>query len=341
MSYTQIKQDVLKTLGYFWLRLFQNTQFVESFTKTLSIHLADLERISDELPTYSARTEMPVFDDQEMHLFRFREADLDRAAHHFGDAELVYGDSGVVYGQQLQQLERWSYPIDVSLNPTYLAGGFAAGNVWQRGIDYTIANGRIIFRQDPLTLAIAKFPKAGIDGTTTFEFLLWGFKTERDYQAVKDFYGVVAGVAAESSEVYQQAVNIAWDLRTLGASIENIKRLFSLAAQVDYVDQAGTIEDIFPEGDRICVQTENSIFTAPIGTLVLVPVGTVLAVGDVIFDAFAIRQSTEDVDFADFEALLLGSGFLGLNYQSALLIPNATVTVSKHHGSGWTYVEYE
>ena len=152
---------------------------------------------------------------------------------------------------------------------------------------------------------------------------------------------MVAGVAAASSKVYKEAVNIAWDLRTEGASVQNIKRLLSLASDVDYVGQAGQIEDIFPEGDRICVQTENALYTAPIGTEVLFPIGSSLSIGEVIFDTFILRQSSEDVDFTDFEALLLDFGFLGLNYSSSLLIPNATVTVSKRHGSGWTYVEHE
>ena len=342
MSYTQINQDILKTLGYFWLRIFENAEYVESFSRTLAIHLSDLERVSAALPEYMARGELPVFDDQELHLFRFQEAALDRDAHKYGDG-LEYGTPGAIFGQQLQLLDRWSYPIAVDLSPAYLASDFSAeGEIWQRDIDYTVADGRIVFREDPLLLSqVVKLPQLAADGTTTFDFFLWGFKTDRDYQAVKDFYGVVAGVAAASSKVYKEAVNIAWDLRTEGASVQNIKRLLSLASDVDYVGQAGQIEDIFPEGDRICVQTENALYTAPIGTEVLFPIGSSLSIGEVIFDTFILRQSSEDVDFTDFEALLLDFGFLGLNYSSSLLIPNATVTVSKRHGSGWTYVEHE
>jgi hypothetical protein len=343
MSYSTTKQDVLKTLGYFWLRVFKNAEYIDSFTKTLSIHLTDLERVSEELPEYLSRAEIPVFDVQEVHLFQFDEADLLTDAHVFGESGLVYGEPGVTYGQQLVELEEWSYAIDPDLSPAYLAVGlFEDVEIWQRDVDYRVENGRIVFREDPLQQPrIAKVPRQVAGGGTVFEFFMWGFKTERDFQAVKDFYGVIAGVAADSSEVYKEAVNIAWDLRTIGASVGNIKRLLSLASGVDYVDQAGTVEDIFPEGDKICIQTENAVYTAPVETTVLVSIGSQLSVGEIVFDAFAIRQSFEEVDFEDFEALLLDSGFLGLDYDSSLLISNAAVTVSKRHGSGWTYVEHE
>lgn len=343
MSYVDVKLDVLKTLGYFWSRLFRNAEYVDSFSKTLAIHLADLERVSEELPEYLSRTEIPVFDVQEIHLFQFNEQDLDTDAHKYGEENLEFGDARVTYGQQLTRLEEWSYPIDSTLSPAYLSIGlFENVEIWQRGIDYRVENGRIIFREDPLQVAgISKAPQYDATSGTSFVFFMWGFKTERDFQAVKDFYGVVAGVAAANSEVYKQAVNIAWDLRTLGASTENIKRLLSLASGVDYVDRVGTVKDIFPEGDKICIQTEDVVYTAPVGTQVSVQIGDTLSVGELIFDAFAIRQSFEEVDFEDFEALSLDSGFLGINYLSSLLIPNATVTVSKRHGSGWTYVEHE
>lgn len=340
MSYAEIRQNILKTLGYFWTRIFQNADYIDGLSKALAIHLTDLEAAAEELPEHMSRLEIPSFGSRQLYLFRFSEADLEYTANHYGDG-LAYG-TDALYGQSLRTLEQWKYPCDATLAPMYLTAGFTSTTVWQKDIDYTLEDGYIVFRQDPLQLTdVVKLAQQQDSGEVLFDFFLWGFSVSEDYRAVKDFYGVLAGITGDSSEVYRQAVNIAWNLRTQGATTENIERLLALATGVDYVEQAGTVQDIFAEADRICVETENAVYTAPLETQVLTAVGRAVAVGELIFNSFTIRHSHEDVDFVDFEALLLNSGFLGCNYGSSLLIPNAEVNVLKRHRPGWSYVTAE
>lgn len=342
MSYSDIRQDVLTTMGFFWSRLFQNAGFVEAFTKVLSIHLADLERMTEELPAYLSREDIPVFDEQEVHLFEFNEENLEQQVYDYGASGLTYDDAGLLFGQEFSGEPVWAYPITQALSPMYLASDITDdAMIWNRGIDYVVQDGHVIFRTDPLDLdGVARRAVLTEDGKSVFKFFMWGYKTQRDYNAVQDIYGAVAGVAANSSDVYKKAVNIAWDLRTEGASVQNINRVFALAADVDYVEQAGQVEDIFPEGDRICVLTENAVYTAPIGTETVVSVGAQIEVGERIFDAFSIEHSSETISFSYFEALLLDPGFLGMDYSTPLLIPNTMVTVEKIHDPDWTYVEH-
>lgn len=337
MSYSQTLDKFRQALGVFWLEIFTDANWVAGWTKAMGVPFWNLDRMAADLPNYSSRYHVPLKDVEDVRIFIFSEADQDLAAHHYGDG-LKYGD-GAAYGQLNPSI--YNYAIDPGLSPLFLAPTvFAPTAVWQRDIDYTIANGRIIFKRNPMNLpGVTMVPTGGMNGTI-LRFLLWGFQTEKDLSAVQDFFGTVAGVIGPSTAQYQRAVRIAWDLRVDGVSQRNIQRLLCAITDVDYVDAAGTVRAIYVEGDRRCVLTENALYTAPLSVNLVVVHGQSLSAGQPISDAFSVRQGKEEVDFAEFGGLLLEDGLLGPGYRNGIFLENATVPVTRQHGAGWTEAEF-
>jgi hypothetical protein len=333
---TQLK--ISQTLGYFWFKVFTDQSFVEGQVTTLAVEFWELERMLQELPSYQSRYEIPLKDVRDVRLFLFDEATLERVPWRYGDA-LSYGPTAS-FGQQLPSASGWSYAIEQDQLPNFLSVSVQGrSRVLIRNVDYTVAEGRITFKENPLELAgVRTLPVAGEDEPQLM-FLLWGFQVERDLRAVQEFFGVLAGVVADSTRKYQAAVNLAWDLRVDGASKRNTDRVLCFISDTDYVEQAGQVTDIFVEGDRWCVATENAVYTAPLGATVQTVKGASLQQGERIFDSYEVRYEKEEVDFEAFGGLLLDGGLLGPGYRSGIFIGNEVVPVTKVHDPKWTYVE--
>lgn len=341
MHIIELKAKLLEVLGYFWLRLFNNETFVDAYTDALAVNFDFLETLVNELPEYQSRYTIPLKEIKNVYIFVFDENDLDTNAYHYGDGSLYGGTA--IYGKTLTALSEYVYPIATDLIPPYLSVSVLGDElVLQSGVDYEISEGKITFKNDPLTLAnVVKRPLVNEDGELKYQFMLWSFQTEYDVYALRDFFGAVAGVCGESTQQYKDAVNLAWDLRVDGASKENILRVLSLAAGVDFVDQAGTVIDIYMEGDKVCVRTETAVYTAPININVLVSIGTSIEIGEIIFDAYSIRFGKEDVDFNDFGGLSLDDDFLERTYKETLFISNSQVDLTKRHAPDWSYVQHD
>jgi hypothetical protein len=337
MSFYSTKQDIFEYLGFFWLRVFLDSEFVSGYSSSIAVQFNDLANAFDRLPEYFSRYTIPLLETEDIHVFAFNEADLDRDAYHYGDP-LTYGE-GAQHGQKLVRFNAWKYPFDTSYEPAFLATSYAQpAEILQKDVDYHFEPGYLVFHKDPLELTtLDKFPRSQ-DGVMFFQFTLWGFKVERDIRAVQNYFGIVGGLIGDTSPQYQTAVNVVWDLRVDGASRQNIVRLLAVATDTDYVSQDGTVTDIFVEGNRLCVQTENNVYTAPVGAEATVVTGQSVQRGDSVFDVFVIRQGKEAIDFEEFEGLTLGPGYLGNQYGGSLLFVNDLVPVTREHAPGWTEV---
>jgi hypothetical protein len=338
MSFYSTKQDIFEYLGFFWLRVFLDTDFVSGYSDSLAVQFNDLNNAFDRLPAYFSRYTIPIVELEDIHVFAFNEADLDRDAHHYGDPDLFRGD-GSQYGSKLVRFDAYRFPFDTSYEPAFLATSYAQpAEILQKDVDYYFEPGYIVFKSNPLDLqTVSKFPRAQDTGVF-FQFTLWGFKVERDIKAVQNYFGVIGGLIGDTSEQYKTAVNVVWDLRVEGATRQNITRLFAAATNTDYAEQDGTVTDIFVEGGRLCIQTENAVYSAPEGASAEVVVGQSVSRGDTLFDVFTIKQGKEEIDFEDFEGLTLGPGYLGNQYGGSLLFVNALVPVTREHAPGWTEV---
>lgn len=329
MSFSAERQKVLEMLGFFWTRVFLDSDFVDKYATTIAVQFQDLNEYVELLPDYLSRQLLPVTQVQDSRIFVFNESDLDRDAAKYGDGNHVYGD-GLAYGQQLTVLNEWRYPIEPDYRPSFLAVDLLDPKaILQLDVHYTIRDNVITFQEDPLKLAgLRKYPTV-VDDEIEYGFLLWGFSVHEDVQAVNNFFGIVGGVAGDSSPHLKEAMNIAWDLRTEGASVRNIIRMLSYVTNTDYVSLEGKVLDIYTESDRVCVLTDTAVYTAPLGSQVLPHVvpGLVLQPADMIFDTFVLRTGRDVLDFEDFEGLTLGPGYVSQVAPHGLFFQNTEVPV--------------
>jgi len=262
-----------------------------------------------------------------------------RDAAHYGDEGLTYGPT-VAYGQQLTAFSNWKYPFDTALVPEFLTTGLTEpGTILRRNQDYIFEDGLIVFLRDPLELTgILKRLTSYREQTPMFSFVLWGFQVQDDIDAVCDYFGTVAGICGSGTAVMQEAVNVAWGLRTEGATVRNVKRMLSILTRTEYAKVSGVVRDVYGEGDSICVRTDVDVYTAPADAAVLVNIGDALTAGQLIFDSFAVHEGWGDIEFADFEGVTLDPGFVQ-ETQGPLFFPNQQVDVVKIHDPNWVRVE--
>jgi hypothetical protein len=324
------REEIVRSLGFFWTRVFLGTEFLLGYTSSLAVPFKDLEDAMDNLPDYMSRYKIPLKEKEQNRLFIFDEENLVTDADHYGDPGLVYG-GGKFYGSQLQTFNEFKFSFDDDLEPMFLTTSIIDPEaILQLGVDYTIEDGFLIFKDNPFELqGVEKQFRTDEDENQFLISFLWGFQVEEDIQAVRDYFGILGGVVQrESTALYKRAVNAAWNLKVDGATIVHMVEALSAITDVDFVNQDGTVLAVFEEGDRRVVQTDNAVYTAPLDCQALVVESDQLLRGDIIFDAFKLKSGRDFIDFADFEALALGAGYVDRNYGGSLLFVNDLVDVT-------------
>ena len=335
MSIPSTRDNIITVLGYFWTDVFLDSEFVQAFATSFAVPFEGLNELAFRMADYLNRDEVPALEPHAARIFIFDEEAENRDANRYGEEGLVYGGD-VIYGEQNTSAQNRRFPIDPAFSPKFLTVGITEPSVVLRlGEDYSLDSGNIIFFEDPLAIpGIAKNPKMGEDGSTLFDFFLWGFQVEEDINAVCTFFGTMAGICDVTNKWTEEAVQVAWDLRVHGATAQNLKRVLGILTRTDYVHTAGNVQNVFTEGDRVCVALEEAVYTAPASAAPLVNEGDAVVVGQTIFDAYAIRLGNEDIPFEDFEGLALGPEYLP-SVRGELLFVNDRVPIEKEQHPGW------
>jgi hypothetical protein len=330
-----VKQQVLEILGYFWQHLFLDSEFVEAWATTVAVPLDDLNADFEGLSDYMSRYTIPIKEPKSIRLFVFDEEFEDLNANRYGDEGLEYG-GGAIYGQENTAIDSRRFPINPGYEPRYLATSIDdPGDIMQLGVDYEIDDGWITFIKNPEILpSLQTKAKTGADQQTYLQFLLWGFQVEEDINALCTYFGTMAKVCGPSDPWTKEIVNVAWDLRVSGASVRNVQRVMAVLTHTDYVYTAGKVLDVYTAGDRICVQTDTQVYTAPIEARALVVKGDSITEDQAIFDTFSIHLATEDIPGDDFDGLSLGPGYMPA-LRAPILFPNARVDIDKIRHPGW------
>jgi uncharacterized protein YdcH (DUF465 family) len=332
----RIEQQALReALGYFWSNVFKDQDFLTGLTRSIAFRAQSIYDLENSLIDYMSRKSIPVFREWDSRLFFFDTAEM-------RSARLLYGE-GAIYGSG----EHYYGDLDLNpINPVFPIGEFTPkylttnlldpDNVYQIDIDYRIINDQIVFLKNPLN--DLNVDKVQIYDEETEQlrrtFQLWGFKSSEDIQALCDFYGTVAGVCSDSSDVLKEAINLAWDLRLEAVSDTLLKRTLSLISGVDYVHTGGVILDIYVEGDKVIVQVPDAVYTAPIGCEAIVEEGQTIVEGQEIFDAYSIIFPNQMLPEGMPEGIALGRGYIPA-LENSVLLPNKRVDIFRFKQKDW------
>jgi hypothetical protein len=326
-TFAEAKSDALETLGFFWNRVFLDSEFVDAQATTIAVNLQQLDEFTERMSQYLSRYKVPTKELKRHRLFIFNEANATTRKIQYGDDGLVYG-GGIFYGDDTGE-EVYVYPIDVGFDIEFLAVGISSpSTILRKGIDYNILDNTVHFFKNPTEIpGLTRKITLNTSGTPVFQFLLFGFEVAEDIKAACNYFGTIAGICGESSISLDNAVNIAWDLRVDGATVRNIQRMLALLTGTDYVDQTSVVQEIFEEGDRICVLTDVAVYTAPATASVLKVVGETINEGEFLFNTYSVKGGNELIDFTDFEAFTLGPGLVGEVSPQGLLFENNLVNI--------------
>lgn len=334
MSFKEIKDNIRKALGYYWLEIFADSEFIDNDITTMSVSLEELDQIVEDLPDYLRRDKIPLTERQTYSLVLLKEDNLGETPHRYG-TDIEYAGSGVIYGDSLGADWKFSYPISDDVRFQFLCLHLTEADVvLTRDVDFRFQFGRIFFKKDPAKIpGVMTRPHGVLEGVPLLETILWGINTETDLNAVRDFFGIMADVIGDTSETYKKTVNVIWDLRIEGATDRNLGRLLSLVSDVDYVE-GGVVRDIYNEGDRVCIRTDDKIYTAPTGTDILVEIGDTLTEGQIVFDAYVLHSGKHIIPNEDISALVLDQKYVK-GIKGSLLIPNLRVPIGTKRSGGW------
>jgi hypothetical protein len=338
-TFAEDRQNYRKTLGFFWNKVFLDQDFVEGNVRSFLIKFRDLDDYTEELPDYLSRYLIPLKRTSDIRLFAFDEEERDTYAARYGQGYEYGEDLG--YGDVQPAPVTVRYPIESGFSAKFLSVTLEGDQILELGRDYEIEDDVIIFKQDPCELPGAvKLAQTQSDGSIKFVTFLWGFEVEEDVNALCEFYGILAGVCGETSQILKDAVNLAWDFRVDGASVLNIVRAMSLITDTNYAKEDGIVVDIFTEGNRTIIETDNTLYSAPSEYAPVVDIGQSLALGDILFDAFTVRSSTDELPPAEFEAIVLGAGDIA-GVEHGILLPNSYEEVISQLPPGYQSIRVE
>lgn len=336
---TQAREETIRLLGHFWTQVFLDSDFVDSYATSFPVPMDSLNQAASQMGSYLSRYEIPDTIDTDARIFLFSEAEEDTTANFYGDEGLTYG-GGALYGENTLTTQNRTFPIDKGFSPKFLTVGIQQpGTVLTQGEDFSITADKITFFEDPLKLAgLSVRPKRAADGSTLRDFFLWGFQVQEDINALCSFFGTVAGIYTSTERRSKDAVHVAWDLRVDGATSRNIKRLLGILSDTDYVHTPGEVVDVFEEGNRLCVQSADAVYTAPVSAATTATIGDRLVEGEAIFDTFSAHIGSDRVPFEDFEGLVLDKGFLP-SIPGSLLFVNSRVPIERNTHPGWYTIQ--
>jgi len=334
VSLTKTQEQIQILLGTLWTTEFE-PNFAEAWTLYLASSQETRNRFLDQLKDYTSVDKIPSVTTQAIRTYVFEPSNLTSLAY---NAEHTY-NSGQTYDSVLEA-QVYTATIDPDTVPSYLAPSIRTpAVVWELGVHYSIDAGVITFFSDPSELATPELI-TDEDGVTTSRIKVWGFHNELDLKAVWKLYGSLVQIHGESSELYRQAVQIAWDLKVIGANDFNTNRTLSFLTGADSYTGPGNepVLQIFTEGDHICVVTDAGLYSAPNTHEVAVEVDQVLQKGDQLFLGYTEftyslpAPISGPVEIADGITVLFGG--------QSLYFRNNQVPITKEHRDTWTSVSY-
>jgi hypothetical protein len=340
---TALQDQVFDFLGSFWVEIFQEADLVDGIANGMAISLQALQTRYENLPKQASRKLIPLTEESTLRAFFLSEQDMEVVPHVYGATGLAYGD-GKLYGVPSGTGTAYRFPWNREFTPAFLATGLNAGfTALQKDQEYIIypEEGYIDFMLNPFTIensmVIAEPAREENDKNTYLVLQFLGVDVERDAQVLQDFYGFVADITSDSSsEVYREAVQLAWDLKVWGATEQTLKNILALGTDSGLAPIDGTVDRIFYEDQYVWVLIGETLTSAPASVPPLVEEGQEVEEGDQLFDTFNIQKASQAIELSLYSGLHLPSGFWGGNMDGSIFIPDEFSGVSLETAPGWT-----
>lgn len=329
--------QLLSQLGSFWFNLFEDREMLRVHMRSnahedMQTHLNFLEAVATV-----SRLTVPVFHRENWYLLKVLESESLAIPSVYKADDLVYGSQsgtvsdraegfvqtyagtdkpGIVQARLPDNLARMDFTIqNMVVLPT---------KVWVKGIDYDVDNDRqlIRFRDDPFSDPAVPVRDIFDDSGTRIdrEFSVWVYAGDFDLDYVWIHFGYALGLRLDSSQGYKDLLNAFWDMHVLGPSRKDLQLyLAALSGAPTVINPTETVEVIRTEELDQLIVTDANVYRVPLTANVLVSVGQEVYNGDVLSDAFQIRElSGNNPDFSLLPALSLSDNYVNGGFLSEL-----------------------
>jgi hypothetical protein len=213
------------------------------------------------------------------------------------------------------------------------------------GLDFTVAGGRITFRDDPFAdPLLAARDVVDADGRPVDrEVALWCFAADSDRGFIHEHFGHVLGIRLESSAAYRDLVNAVFDAFVGGTAVEQLLAALAAIAGTPLVREAEeVVEGIYSDGRGFVVATDRNAYRFPAGAVPVVTPGQVVRAGDPLVDTLEVRELNDGVVPPGLASFSIGEGILAHGYHADVAFHDRDVPVAVVEGPGrFTRVSWE
>ena len=295
-----LPENFTKFLGSFWNEIFDGGLFASAIGSYSSHELAQIYKDLVVAVNSCSVDSVPIYRRESVYALVISKSDIDD-----NTTTPSYG-SGLIYGQQTQSSpsigdvvvfgrpykEKDLYFIDlpddlpfVEDNNSLIAMDRLYGGsiLWINGVDFFIKGKRIVFKQDPFSLA--SFPRRVVrnNGADDLETVLWLCEVDFDKNDIFRNFGSIFSKVKTSSEQYRNVCRNFFSLVSAGASIEKIDSLFSSSAGAPVIkEDEETVVAIINSPEGTFVETDKNLYNKPSLQKLKssIVVGSVLVKGD-------------------------------------------------------------
>jgi hypothetical protein len=217
-------------------------------------------------------------------------------------------------------------------------------SVLTAGLDYTIADGVVRFRENPFANELVPKRELLKDGQVVDrECGLWAYRGEWDWDTVYEQFGYALGIRLKSSEGYKQLVNAVFDALVEGTTVRSVEDAFSAVCGIPLAKGMETVEEVWRDDTHLWVATDQNVYSFSPDATPQVEVDDFLFPGQPIVLGLRFmdinRGHTAVLD--GLKAVAVGKGLLAAGFHQDLLFEDKTVATTVATVNGRTRISWD
>jgi hypothetical protein len=347
MSYTFIDSDLhnvrklLSLLGSFWSDCYQGVDQVMGHCASTGEIAYQANIDLGETINSVGRPTVPVHHTEQWYVYYLLESLKGVAPIRYGSPGAGNFGGGLVYGSiGGVPVYSWDSPVanvDLIFNRIYDPSATLT-----RGLDFDIADGRLVFRTDPFDdprFAVRTILDDAGDEVDR-QLSLWLFRPAIDQEHIWTHFGYVMGIRLSSSQEYKDLVNALLDAITGCTATEQLNGMLAAVTGCAFAHGDEVVEEIVT-GRELLVITDSWAYRYPPVCAPVVAVGDQVIAGDSLVDTVETHYLNHGTVPAWLDSLSIGDGLLLPGYLSALTFGSTdTPLIVEPNVDGYTKVSW-
>ena len=193
--------------------------------------------------------------------------------------------------------------------------------VMQRGIDFELEDGYITTSVD---LRSGVFRRVLETGMETPMVQIWFLNSKVSTGMLQRIFGDPLGISCQGNP---KLADTLWSMFRDGCSVKLMYKLLCQVTDTDYVDKSGTVRNVYSENSRICVATDDRLYTSFEAAGALVTEGDEIEEGQFIFGNASVYYPSQEISSEMFPMMQLGEGMVGTQITGGVGIVNEEADV--------------